>query len=638
MGRNDSTTSGTPIIMAAYYPGPCLQTYQRVIFFFCWCWLFYAVVLGGLTHLNAEFWLTSTEVPSWLRSQETSSGDEGKSSDWNTYVGSIIAFLVLALLGRCGAYSYQRSCLGCFCICNLMLLVFMTACVVASFLLWHDIFPATSLWIDRCSPSTICCQLSTGEDICNDDGMPSGWRHLNDANTAKFMDCLLSAHPAYEKKYPETKSLAGRNDCMPEAGVFARCADTSPKPPGMSDVDYAKWNQLDSSPVVSAIGQRKNSCDLCEQWRWQAGPEETRKKTKLTLGGAASAISAGLVEDEMLAKKKREARAAASPDDEATSVAIMLAEGKFMPGAAGSEAAAKGSSSMMSPPLYQHLAMMPNSPLMQRLAVAPVPEVGQKHFVKLVTAGGYLQALDALPAGTSVQDEEIQSTDFAEALEDFLTNGAQITGGFLTRWASGFMRYSHDVADSSAKVENILGSPATAKSAAKLFETDAAKVAVVTTRIAATANNATEGITSASPNYLGGIALSGDSPGATQKSAMILAEGSGGASGDSAVVDSISVPGVNGEFESFAQNWWNSLLDTKFQQCVLRPAEISGTKTFAVEYLPLLETMAFWSLLVHAIGFIIAFFSFFCSCCLCCSIPTLKILSDSDYHALRGSP
>lgn len=175
-----------------------------------------------------------------------------------------------------------------------------------------------------------------------------------DLGTAKFLDCVLSAHPAYDKKYDDTQVLD--TICLPEIGASVACADTAgPRPFGMtSDHDFeaqsvssaiATVADVDESPIVVAIGGRKpGPCTLCDELRsdrlhanWDKFCE-TIKKQAMAPPAATTNGTAMLMPDAVGNSTMAEATAtggnhdkdlAVMPSDKNTAQTILLAEGHF---------------------------------------------------------------------------------------------------------------------------------------------------------------------------------------------------------------------------------------------------------------------------------------------------------------------
>ena len=90
------------------------------------------------------------------------------------------------------------------------------------------------------------------------------------------MDCLLGAHPGYERRWGAEIGSVPRDDggttppCLVSVGLFAKCADFHAKPPDISRADWSDWQTYDNSPTIAKLGGRKTSCAECDDMKWNS--------------------------------------------------------------------------------------------------------------------------------------------------------------------------------------------------------------------------------------------------------------------------------------------------------------------------------------------------------------------------------
>ncbi|CAD7927132.1 unnamed protein product [Amoebophrya sp. A120] len=488
-------------VFAAFYPTPCLKTYQRLVLFFAWGWIFYAVILGGITLGNGEFMLFGQSTPSWVPEAKDFVG---------SFACTICSFLLLFLLGRCGATQYGRGCLGLFCCCNLCIFVFMAVVTALTATLGLVALPAAEGYLDACSPAKECCMLSTGENLCNEDtSLPKGWKKAGDEGTAKFVDCVLSAHPAYEKRYNDTNNLAGKTECLPEAGVVVQCGKAL-VPPGVTLQDYVEWNDLDASPVVTAIGTRKpGECVECEKMKAEnlenAVDELCRSPPAVETTAAVVKIEAGnpdtpsitALDGIQLSERERPTAPVANDPvalgrnsielaaahryslDEVVTDFSPLADSRFLPQLR--DAVLPSIASVVKPVLpaldfsqtkasaLGHLSNLGHEIAKRKEELFPSTAQQEKSEVR-TSAASVKQALllaeaevpsqvdDQHPNLTPKEKEEALSFgDMVAGVRDFLNSGANNTKDFLTKWVKGFLRSDTQVTNAEIKVQSQVG-------------------------------------------------------------------------------------------------------------------------------------------------------------------------------------
>ena len=198
---------------------------------------------------------------------------------------------------------------------------------------------AVERWSETCNPKFVCCTVGEGgANICSEKGVPKDLRpdqpheHLE-----KYMDCLLAAHPAYQPKFvglprlrgvdwrggrehvasgaeddedlseanldsPAASVDGGRSSstsaqqqqdinigCLVATGVFVKCADDDPRPPGLEEKDWRDWNAISLSPPVT-VGIRKPKCDVCEKLKISQSAEQILKGAGCGGGGGKTAV------------------------------------------------------------------------------------------------------------------------------------------------------------------------------------------------------------------------------------------------------------------------------------------------------------------------------------------------------------
>lgn len=162
-----------PPVFAAFYPSVCLQTCQRLTVNCAWGWVLYAVILGGISALNAEF-LPFGGTPQWLQAAGAVPSQETLVS----FLTTVVYFFLLFWIGRCGAKNYKKACLTCFCTLNLLLFVFMGLGMLAGALLGFGLLPSIERYLHQCSPAGRCCHLTSGEDLCDGGTLPKNWQQV----------------------------------------------------------------------------------------------------------------------------------------------------------------------------------------------------------------------------------------------------------------------------------------------------------------------------------------------------------------------------------------------------------------------------------------------------------------------------